>query len=52
MTDQNLTSHPDTNQTIERIILANPISNVSPEQMADVIESGRVLITGLSRVLN
>jgi hypothetical protein len=50
MTDQNLTSHPDTNQTIERIILANPISNVSPEQMADVIESGQVLITAIPGV--
>ena len=50
MTDQNLTSHPVMNQMIERIILTNPISNISPEQMADVIELGWVLIMPIKGV--
>jgi hypothetical protein len=38
------------NQHIERIILANPIADLSEKQMAEAVESGRVLITAIPGV--
>jgi hypothetical protein len=38
------------NQTIERIILANPRADVSQEHLAEVVEAGRVLLTAIPGV--
>ena len=37
-------------QTIERIILANPRADVSPEHLAEVVENGRALLTAIPGV--
>ena len=39
------------NQTIERIILANPRTDVPQERLAEVVEAGRPLLTAIPGVL-
>jgi len=42
--------HVNPNQTIERIILANPRADVSLEHLTEVIEAGRVRLTAIPGV--
>ena len=37
-------------QSIERIILANPRTDISQEHLAEVVENGRVLLTAIPGV--
>ncbi len=36
--------------TVERIILANPRADASPEHLAEVVQAGRVLLTAIPGV--
>lgn len=42
--------HEPTHQPIERVVLANPRADVSPEHLATVVEEGRRLITAIPGV--
>lgn len=44
------TRHRDKSVAMERIILARPIANLSADQVSDVVESGRMLITAIPGV--